>query len=42
MGNWEEGYLGRPVSYGCIVIGVDEAAALYDWAELGMLVVIRD
>jgi len=37
-----EGYLGRPVSYGCIVIGVDEAAALYEWAELGALVVIRD
>ncbi|UCC65085.1 MAG: L,D-transpeptidase family protein [Anaerolineae bacterium] len=37
-----EGYLGRPVSYGCIVIGLDEAAALYDWAELGTLVVIQD
>lgn len=37
-----EGYLGRPVSYGCIVIGVDEAAALYEWAELGTLVVIQD
>jgi len=37
-----EGYLGRPVSYGCIVVGVNEAAALYKWAELGTLVVIRD
>lgn len=37
-----EGYLGRPVSYGCIVIGVDEAAVLYQWAELGTLVVIQD
>jgi lipoprotein-anchoring transpeptidase ErfK/SrfK len=37
-----EGYLGRPVSYGCIVIGLDEAAALYDWAELGTLVVIQN
>jgi len=37
-----EGYLGRPVSYGCIVIGVDEAAALYGWAELGTLVVIQE
>ncbi len=37
-----EGHLGRPVSYGCIVVGVDEAATLYEWAELGMLVVIRD
>ncbi len=37
-----EGYLGRPVSYGCIVIGLDEAAALYGWAELGTLVVIQE
>jgi len=37
-----EGYLGRPVSYGCIVIGLDEAAALYEWAELGTLVVIQE
>jgi len=37
-----EGYLGRPVSYGCVVIGVDEAALLYRWAELGTLVVIQD
>jgi len=37
-----EGVLGRPVSYGCIVVGLDEAAALYEWAELGTLVVIQD
>ena len=37
-----EGYLGRPVSYGCIVIDLDNATALYQWAELGMLAVIRD
>ncbi len=37
-----EGYLGRPVSYGCIVIGLSEAAALYEWAELGALVVIQE
>jgi lipoprotein-anchoring transpeptidase ErfK/SrfK len=37
-----EGYLGRPVSYGCIVIGLDEAATLYDWAELGTAVVIQE
>jgi lipoprotein-anchoring transpeptidase ErfK/SrfK len=36
-----EGYLGRPVSYGCIVLGLDEAAALYEWAALGTLVVIE-
>jgi len=37
-----EGTLGRPVSYGCIVIGLDDAAALYEWAELGTLVVIQE
>jgi lipoprotein-anchoring transpeptidase ErfK/SrfK len=37
-----EGYLGRPVSYGCIVIGLAEAAALYEWTELGTLVVIQE
>jgi lipoprotein-anchoring transpeptidase ErfK/SrfK len=37
-----EGYLGRPVSYGCIVIGLGEAAALYEWTELGTLVVIQE
>jgi lipoprotein-anchoring transpeptidase ErfK/SrfK len=37
-----EGYLGRPISYGCIVIGLDEATLLYEWAELGTLVVIRE
>jgi len=37
-----EGYLGRPVSYGCIVVGLDEAAALYEWTELGTLVVIQE
>ncbi len=37
-----EGYLGRPISYGCIVIGLDEAAALYEWTELGTLVMIQE
>lgn len=37
------GYLGRqPISYGCIVIGLEEATALYDWVELGTLVVIQE
>ncbi len=35
------GYLGRPVSFGCIVLGLEEAATLYDWAELGTMVVIQ-
>ena len=37
-----EGYLGSPISYGCIVIGLDEAAALYEWVEMGTLVIIQE
>jgi LysM repeat protein len=36
-----EGYLGTPVSYGCIVLGTEEARKLYEWAEVGMPVMIR-
>ena len=36
-----EGFLGRPVSYGCVVLGTYEASLLYDWAELGTTVEIR-
>ena len=36
-----EGYLGRPASYGCIVLGTAESILLYDWAELGTTVEIR-
>jgi len=35
------GYLGRPVSYGCIVLGTYEAKLLYDWADIGTPVSIR-
>jgi len=35
------GYLGRPVSYGCVVLGSYEASLLYDWAEIGTPVEIR-
>jgi lipoprotein-anchoring transpeptidase ErfK/SrfK len=35
------GYLGTPISYGCIVLGVDESKMLYDWAEVGTAVVIQ-
>ncbi len=35
------GFLGRPISYGCIVLGAYEAQLLYDWAELGTPVEIR-
>jgi lipoprotein-anchoring transpeptidase ErfK/SrfK len=34
------GYLGRPISYGCVVLGVDESQLLYDWAEVGTVVEI--
>jgi lipoprotein-anchoring transpeptidase ErfK/SrfK len=36
-----EGYLGRPISYGCVVIGTYEAQLLYDWAEIGTPVEIQ-
>ena len=29
------GYLGRPVSFGCIVLGTYEAELLYSWAAIG-------
>jgi lipoprotein-anchoring transpeptidase ErfK/SrfK len=35
------GYLGRPVSYGCIILGLQEAEDLYNWAEEGVIVEIR-
>jgi lipoprotein-anchoring transpeptidase ErfK/SrfK len=35
------GYLGRPISYGCVVLGSYEAKLLYDWAEIGTPVEIR-
>lgn len=36
-----EGYLGRPVSYGCVVLGTYESSLLYNWAEMGTTVEIR-
>lgn len=36
-----EGYLGRPVSYGCVVLGTYDAQVLYDWAEIGTPVQIQ-
>jgi LysM repeat protein len=35
------GYLGRPVSFGCVVLGSSEAQRLYNWAEVGTPVSIR-
>lgn len=33
--------LGSPASYGCIVLGIEEAETLYNWAEIGVLVIIE-
>jgi lipoprotein-anchoring transpeptidase ErfK/SrfK len=35
------GFLGRPISYGCVVLGSYEAQLLYDWADVGTPVEIR-
>ena len=35
------GYLGRPISYGCVVLGSYEASLLYDWATIGTPVEIQ-
>ena len=35
------GFLGRPVSYGCVVLGTYEASVLFDWADVGTTVQIR-
>jgi lipoprotein-anchoring transpeptidase ErfK/SrfK len=35
------GFLGRPISYGCVVLGSYEAKLLYDWADVGTPVEIR-
>ncbi|NJM40678.1 MAG: L,D-transpeptidase family protein [Anaerolineae bacterium] len=35
------GLLGRPASFGCIILSPRDAAVLYDWADMGTPVVIR-
>ena len=35
------GYLGVPISYGCVVLGAYESQLLYDWSEIGTPVEIR-
>ena len=37
-----DGYLGTKVSFGCVILGVDEAQTLFDWAEVGTVVTIQD
>jgi hypothetical protein len=34
------GYLGHPVSFGCIVVGIEDSDKLYRWAQIGTPVVI--
>lgn len=36
------GFIGRPISYGCIVLRDSDAAVLYNWAEMGTIVDIHD
>lgn len=35
------GSLGRPASFGCIILGIPEAETLYNWVEVGVIVVIE-
>lgn len=35
------GSLGHPASFGCIILGIPDAKTLYDWAEVGVTVVIE-
>lgn len=35
------GYLGTPISYGCVVLGTYESELLYNWVEMGTPVVIQ-
>lgn len=35
------GYLGTPISYGCVVLGTYDAQALYNWVDIGTPVDIR-
>ena len=34
-------HLGKPVTYGCILVSTENAAMLYEWAEEGVVVEIR-
>ncbi len=36
------GFIGRPISYGCIVLRDSDAATLYNWAEMGTVVDLHD
>ena len=34
--------LGHPASYGCIILGLQQAADVYNWAENGVVVEIKN
>jgi lipoprotein-anchoring transpeptidase ErfK/SrfK len=36
-----DGFLGQRVSYGCVILGEENAETLYDWAKIGTPVTIR-
>jgi LysM repeat protein len=36
-----EGYLGTPVSYGCVILSTEDARTLYHWAEVGTPVIVQ-
>lgn len=42
-GGYKEGanHLGRPVSHGCIRLGVGHAKQVYEWADIGMTLIIH-
>jgi len=37
-----EAHLGHPVSHGCIRLSDDDAKAMYDWADIGIPVIVHD
>jgi len=36
-----EGSLGSPASYGCIILGIEEAETLFNWVEIGVPVTVE-
>jgi LysM repeat protein len=37
-----EGLLGRPASYGCVILSEEAAQWLYEWADIGLPVIVQD
>ena len=35
------GNLGHPASFGCVILGIPDAETLFDWADIGVLVVVE-